>query len=328
MNRALPALGAMLFCVGCAQVGPVQPPSLDLTPQITDLSAVRRGPEIELAFTPSPGAAAYQVCFWPGAVAATGTAAPTAPPAALPRPGAVVAAVADDVPPPPPLPPDPHAAMPVPAGGVMPPCPHLAPLAGHALATPSGSGLLTLALAALNSRGLTAGWSNPAMVPLGDVAPPPQLLRALATPQGVRLQWQPLRPPPETIEVFRQAAGQAPQLLASLQPGAGSYLDTTAASGAQFVYWLRSARGAGVELVESADSEHRNVDTRDVFPPPVPQGLQAVAAPDGGVDVSWNTVEALDLDGYNVYRRTTSGAWQRLNPALLPTPVFHDAAPG
>lgn len=322
------ALG-MLLLTGCAQVGPVQPPNQNLTPPVTDLAAARRGPEIELAFTPSPGAVAYQVCLWPGAVSAAPPAAsaPAAAPGELPRPGISVAAVADDVPPPPPAAPDPSAAMPIPGGATLPPCPRLLPLAGHTLPVPSGNGPLTLAIAALNPRGLTAGWSNPVVVPLGRVPPPPGFERALNTPDGVRLQWQPPQPPPDFIEVFRQAAGQAPLLLARPAPGAGFYLDTTAAPGVQFTYWLRSARRTAAGVIESADSARRQVDTRDVFPPPVPQGLQAVAAPGGGVDVSWNAVAAPDLAGYNLYRRTPAGAWRRLNSSPLPTPVFHDPAP-
>ena len=42
--------------------------------------------------------------------------------------------------------------------------------------------------------------------------------------------------------------------------------------------------------------------------------------------MSWNTVEALDLAGYNVYRRAADGEWHKANPAPLPTPVFHDSA--
>jgi hypothetical protein len=329
VSRALVALGVVLLCAGCAQVGPVQPPSQHLPPPITDLAAARRGPGIELAFTPSPGAAAYQVCFWPGAVTPTPPPAPApdAASAALPRPGAVVAAVPYDVPPPPLAPPDPRAAMPVPGGATLPPCPHLVPLTGHTLSTPAGSGALSLALAATNAQGLTAGWSNLVVVPLGGVAPPPSLESVVATPQGVRLQWQSPQPPPDSIEIFRQAANRAPLLLANPAPDAGFYLDTTAAPGAQFTYWLRSARRVAAGLIESADSAHRAVDTRDVFPPPVPQGLQAVAAPDGGVDLSWNAVNALDLAGYNLYRRIPAGAWRRLNASLLPTPVFHDPAP-
>lgn len=326
MNRVWVAFGAALWLTGCAQVGPVQPPSPGLPSPVTNLTATRLGPQIEFSFTPAPGAAGYEVCFWPGRVAGTAPAAAATAATAASRPGAVVAAVPDDVPPPPPAPPDPRGVMSVPGGAAMPACPQLTPLTGQSLPTPPGSGPVTLAVAAMNAQGLTAGWSNLAVVPLGAVAPPPKLLEAVATPDGVGLRWSTPPPPSEVVEIFRQAAGQAPQLLASPPADADAYLDSNAATGKQFTYWLRSARHLDAELLESADSAHREVDTTDVFPPPVPQALQAVAAPGGGVDLSWNTVEALDLAGYNVYRRAAEGEWHKLNPAPLPTPVFHDSA--
>lgn len=92
---------------------------------------------------------------------------------------------------------------------------------------------------------------------------------------------------------------------------------------------MRSTAGEGRTAVESADSSHLEVDTKNVFPPPVPTGLQAVAAPTGaGVDLSWNAITARDLAGYNLYRLLSSAStWEKLNRSPLPTPVYHDTLP-
>ena len=74
---------------------------------------------------------------------------------------------------------------------------------------------------------------------------------------------------------------------------------------------------------------------RDLFPPAVPQGLEAVADSEmggqeaGSIDLSWNADTEPDLAGYYVYRRTagTDGTPQRVSGATaLPDPAWRDRA--
>ncbi len=52
----------------------------------------------------------------------------------------------------------------------------------------------------------------------------------------------------------------------------------------------------------------------DTTPPPVPSNLEAISG-DGEVELSWSAVSASDLDGYNVYRSTSSiGSLSGLTP--------------
>ncbi len=214
----------------------------------------------------------------------------------------------------------------------MPSCPQLIAVTGYTLAlnaVAANATLVTLALAAENSGGDWAGWSNPIVVAMTPVAPPPRLTHIQLTADGVLLSWQLPQPVPEAITIYRQLGSAQPQTIARVSGSATQFLDRSISWNQDYTYWLRSAAGAGRAVVESADSRHLLIRTADLFPPPVPSGLQAVLSPAGDtVDLSWNAVSAHDLAGYNVYRRiSANGAWQKRNASPLPTPVFHDEVP-
>lgn len=319
-------------------MGVVRAPSAGLPQPVTDFTVQRRGPRLLMHWTAPTrtsdgaayrpehwGALRYAVCAWPGRVRAAQASAPPPAPAAQPPfpvqipsrrlvlPGA-------------------QGRFPATAGGILPPCPHWLPLSGSTLplsALQVSGSLATLALAEQNGSGHMAGWSNLVLVPLTPVAPPPRLQSAVLTPQGVLLQWQLPQPQPEAILIYRQLGAAAPQLLVQVNGRRSSFVDRGIAWNRTYTYWLRSAAGAGAALAESAGSAHRSLSTHDVFPPPVPTGLQAVAAPGGGgVDLSWNPVQAPNLAGYNVWRRLPGQSrWYKRNSAPLLTPVFHDTLP-
>jgi hypothetical protein len=114
------------------------------------------------------------------------------------------------------------------------------------------------------------------------------------------------------------------------------YSDSTFEFGHAYFYALRTLAEYPEALVESDDSPWAVVAPRDTFPPSAPQGLEAVAQPAASqiparVELSWSINSEPDIAGYNIYGGDSSGAAMiRLNPTLLPTPVFRDvvAQPG
>lgn len=319
----------MALAFGCAQIGPVLPPSAGLPRPVADFAARRSGDTVVLQWTPPSttsdgvpwaGPVSYNLCVWPGVERGRRRSAPVA----LPGTEATV----PQVPSPPPAQ---LGSAQTPAGEVMPACPHLQRLGsvapGAAVSLPglgASGGFATLALYALNARNQGAGWSNAAAVPLTAVAAAPHLASVRATAAGVALQWSLPPPPLDRVLVYRDGV-----LLARLSSTAGNFLDTSSAWNQTYHYWLRSGAGAGASAVESQDSNVVTLTMVDTFPPPVPEGLQAVRGPGGtgGVDLSWNAVVAKDLAGYFVYRSQPGGGWERRNGTPLPTPVFHDDLP-
>lgn len=317
-------LTAAAALTGCAQVGPPLPPSANLPAAPASFRAARSGDHLDLDWRSSTrttdgagqrGAIVPYLCLWP-------TAHPELqPPAGLPCPRRVALQGAEG------------AGAP---GAASVPLARLAfglPAAGAAPAAVETPFLL-IALGFANGQGEVGAWSKFTAVPLTPAAPTPANLTASISPEGVRLTWQPVQPPPRAIRVYRRELAPQPSSfapLADLPGGAIAYLDRQMQWAHRYAYRLRSTEGQGLGEVESDDSATVSVLARNVFPPPAPEGLKAVLAPGvapAAADLSWQPVTAPRLAGYNVYRRRPGGAWERRNTSLVLTPVFRDAQAG
>jgi hypothetical protein len=223
---------------------------------------------------------------------------------------------------------------------------------------------LTYFVEVLSPHGRSAGLSNSAPVLAGESPAPVTGLSATLRKGGVVLHWNPESAASSTtvIRLHRRLLTPRPQaesaaksnsqqgLLAppkepveqsllvepSAQPDRtpNRTIDKTIRFSQTYEYRAqRVARitidGQALELAGPL-SEPVRVEAIDTFPPSVPTGLAAVAtAADSSagpsIDLSWQAVAEADLAGYAVYRREGDGAWTRISP---PQPVvgpgFHD----
>jgi hypothetical protein len=125
---------------------------------------------------------------------------------------------------------------------------------------------------------------------------------------------------------------------------AGGTVDKTTHIGESYIYTAQRVRyvtldGHTVQL-RSVISSPVTFAARDVFPPLVPTGLEAVpggATPaDRSIDLSWTPDTEADLLGYNVYRQKVTstgevaGTAARLNSIPVVGPAYRDqtAVPG
>jgi hypothetical protein len=214
---------------------------------------------------------------------------------------------------------------------------------------------------ALNRDGRDAGPSNLAATLAGAAPPPVSDLSAATVENGVMLHWRPIEPLPPNTSVFlhrkalsansgathKASAAPSPveQTLRVRAPGngwtAGVALDRTAILGQRYEYQAMRVTTIRAESLllqaESMPSAVVAIETKDTFPPAVPQGLVAVpvsAATNRGpqIDLSWLANIEPDLAGYLVYRRNMdegkNARWARIAPAKgsppLPVPVFRD----
>jgi fibronectin type 3 domain-containing protein len=82
-----------------------------------------------------------------------------------------------------------------------------------------------------------------------------------------------------------------------------------------------------VAEIEGDDSPAQKVFTKDIYPPGVPTGLQAVfSGPRQAsfVDLLWAPDTDADLAGYNVYRREEGTQPARINDGLVEASAYRD----
>ncbi len=143
---------------------------------------------------------------------------------------------------------------------------------------------------------------------------------------------------PKSLEAGSATANEVKLQTPPHTEDAGGTLDSTAVKGETYRYTAQrlvtvSLDGHTVTLRSLASSPVTLV-LRDIFPPAVPAGLEAVPGgtnpADRSIDLSWTPDGDTDLAGYFVYRQqvASNGAFAgrpiRLNPAPIAGPAWRD----
>ncbi len=332
----LPVLpGALALLAACGTPGAPQPPSLTLPRIAENLVVSRKGNRVTLAWTPptqttdgqtirrsklGPTVVCRAVNDFPMAscVEAVGQVPPTAVPARPPAPGQPARMEFT-------------SELPLTLQDKYP------------------TGSAAYAVEVQNWRGRSAGLSNQVELPLAATLPPPTDFRAQVTAEGIVLSWTGLphlHPAPDLghlYRIYRREQGAANAVVAGevtlhLEPQA-TFIDSGIEWEKTYSYWVTvvtvvSKDGKKVAEVEGDDSPAVTVFAHDVFPPAVPQNLEAVASGVGQqlfIDLTWTPDSDADLAGYYIYRQETESAtWTKMNPQPVATPAYRDinVAPG
>jgi hypothetical protein len=201
------------------------------------------------------------------------------------------------------------------------------------------TGFVTYAVEEMNSKGRSAGLSNQVAVPVAPTLSPPDELSAQVSGDGVTISWSGpalAAVPPGLAYRYqierRPAGGPAYVVVGDVAPSArGSYLDKTFEWEKRYEFRITTVTQVQVHgvntSVEGESSKSIEVFTRDIYPPAQPVGLQAVFSSVGQkpfVDLTWAPNLESDLAGYNVFRRSQDGAWEKLNQQLVQVPSFRD----
>lgn len=203
----------------------------------------------------------------------------------------------------------------------------------------------------VNSRG--AGLSNQVQVPLAPTLPPPANFRAEVNADGVDLSWNceaaAAAPGNRYVyRIYRRSTDSGVDVrLADVQCSDRHYQDQTSEWQKSYEYRITAVteaeipRSSGcsnadsgsaadcveVVAVEGMDSPPQKVFTKDVYPPAVPNGMQAVFSGPGQppfIDLLWAPNTEADLAGYNVYRREEGAQPAKINSELVKSPAFRD----
>ncbi|MFO8006366.1 MAG: PA14 domain-containing protein, partial [Candidatus Brocadiia bacterium] len=142
---------------------------------------------------------------------------------------------------------------------------------------------------------------------LGDsVTDPPNAptnLTATAGDTQVSLNWDPSAGA-QTYKVKRSTTSGGPYTEIATGLTDTHYTDTGLTNGTTYYYVVSAVNTVG----ESANSNEASATPApDTTPPAAPTNLTATGG-DGQVDLDWDDNAEGDLDGYNVYRSTTSGS--------------------
>lgn len=206
--------------------------------------------------------------------------------------------------------------------------------------------LLSYTVKVNNDSGKNAGPSNAVLVLLAPSLAAPTL-DAKLSPRTVTLSWEAHELPVSTnlkaeyfYRVKRRLQGPpekqpAEAVLAELPATPGNMILADHAFAWEKTYEYRVAGvtrvlGSDGQILgefEGQDSPAATVVAHDIFPPPVPSGLQAVYSGEETrkfVDLTWSPQVEGDVAGYNVYRNEGQGAPEKLNSSLIAAPAFRD----
>lgn len=173
------------------------------------------------------------------------------------------------------------------------------------------------AVAGVSRRGRIGAPSDVVAVSLSAVPDPPSRLTASFTESSIKLDW--LGASPSTkYRIYEAKDGRAAGPPLNAEPLSGTtFEDARLEFGVERCYIVRAAVVTGGASVESTAAGPACITPQDIFPPPVPANLTAVAGT-GAVSLIWDAVEAADLAGYVVLRGDAPG--EKLVP-LFETPI-------
>jgi hypothetical protein len=325
--RTALVVGVGLMLMGCAGTAPPQPPTLNLPKPPGDLRAVRKGEHVELTWTiPTEttdrrgirtvgvteicrgGEARLTECGKPvGNAAAERVSAPAK--SNKPSQKKETESYMDTLP---------NSAL-----------------------SENPKAFVMYAVEPLNENNRGAGLSNQVQVLTIRTPDPPRDFSARVTAQGVVLSWTPTSGAGSadvhySDRIYRQQLGSAQATVVGSVPVTGQSAATLTDGNIEwektYEYWAETVTviaepGRPEVEVAGDDTAKLKVFANDVFPPAAPTGLQAGFSGPGQqpfVDLIWAPVAAVDLDGYNVYRREEGVGWTKLNAEPVRVPAYRD----
>ena len=317
-----------LLCAGCGTPGAPQPPSLRLPKPVADLEAIRKGDDVYLRWT-VPTKTTDNAGIRAGEMGTTRICR-----------GYVTA--------------EPNTCRDLAADIKVTPGPDGRATAGDHIASYVGGqrDFLSYTIKVNNDDGKNAGPSNPVLVFVAPSLPAPASLVAKLEPQKIDPTWGAYETPASSnlkVDYFYRVkrrlrdAGQdlhdttlaeipAKRGFLSYVPDPMSFADSTFAWEKTYEYRVagltRVLGGDGKVLAEfeGKDSPIAIVVAHDIFPPPVPTGLQAVYSSLESkrfIDLTWTPAVEAGVAGYNVYRSDGQSSI-KLNQELVTASAYRD----
>jgi hypothetical protein len=177
-------------------------------------------------------------------------------------------------------------------------------------------------------KGKLSGFSAPVRLTWAAVPLPPAELRTAVFEDRIEVRWTApaaaidgsAPPRLQGYRVFKSEDGGPSREATSAPVAETVFADREFQFGRTYAYFVRAAAPGEAPFAESADSLRTEVTPRDTFPPAAPTGLRA-AAGRADINLSWDAGGARDLAGYRVWRRPAGTA---VFTALFAAPVVEN----
>ncbi len=104
-----------------------------------------------------------------------------------------------------------------------------------------------------------------------------------------------------------------------------SYDDTAVSPAVTYHYYVTALNAQGEESVPSSPTVAVTIPGTDRIPPTVPTGLAATAVSSVQINLAWQAgTDNIAVAGYNIYRKTGSGSYAKINTAPLAVTGYND----
>jgi len=173
---------------------------------------------------------------------------------------------------------------------------------------------VVISVRSVGPKGKPSQWAT---VKLFTVQPPlakPTALEAQNVEPGVKLAWKGTAP---KYRIFRAIADAAPERLADSDHP--EFVDETSEYDKTYQYRVQAITD---DLHGSEVTAPVSITPVDKFPPAVPGALTAILGVNT-VELAWTRNTEKDFRGYNVYRSTDGGPFEKIAD-LIPAPTFSD----
>jgi hypothetical protein len=281
------AVLSLALAGGCGYIGEPMNPLLNIPAPVADLSAVERGPEIILQFTP-PRLTTEGV--------------------ALKKPARIELRVGPSVG-------GPFNADQWAANAKLLEVPSQAETVNLEIPAADWIGKeVFFGVKAIGENGRDAGWSNFAIVTVLPPLAPVAQLHAEAVSTGVRLTWDSTA---GAFRVFRRSEKEETPVPVATSDRP-EWIDTATEYGKTYRYSVQAIAKTANKDVESPMSGEFAITPKDAFAPAIPAGLTAVTGTES-IELSWERNSEPDFAVYRVYRSIGDAPLERIAETEAPT---------
>jgi hypothetical protein len=176
-----------------------------------------------------------------------------------------------------------------------------------------------ISVRAVGPKGKPAQWATVKPLSVHPPLPQPAALKADNVEAGVKLTWQVgMTGTAPKYRIFRALADATPERLG--ESDRPEYIDETAEYDKTYSYRVQAVTD---DLHGSEVSAPISCTPTDIFPPAVPGALTAILGV-STIELAWTRNSEKDFKGYNVYRSTDGGPFEKIAEAI-PSPTFSDS---